>query len=786
MDEKGTFCSLCKLELFLFPITDGDQKFCCPGCHAVYNILAAKQRLDNYQDSSVFQQALKAGLISNPTLLEQIRKQKSLIQSQETERSYLEITEMWCPSCAEIIRLVLLQQKGVVSCVVDYATDLASVEFCPRDLSKEKIFNLISSLGYLPRSLENAEQKKISLDLYIRCGLASFCALNTMMFAYPLYSTYFDPQAHADGQIFVWLSFFSSLPVVTYCMYPITRRFISSLKVGLLGMEALVIIGVTAAFGLSLYEMTQESNLVYFDSMTIIIAFVLLGKIIETKSKFSAKDSLFRLVKALPRRGRKLFDDGSLTYVPIKEILPGDLLVAYAGEKIVLDGEMTHGSGLCDESLMTGEALPINKIIGSKLLGGSILQHGKITYKVLGNLAESALQKIIDAVELGLEHKSPYVRAADRIVLWFVPLILLIACVTGFLSNAFGDPSAFIKAISVLLIACPCAIGIAAPLAESEMLHQLASHGVIVRNRGCLSLLPRISTFIFDKTGTVTEGHFRLLDGLQHLSSQERSLLKSLVKPSNHLISRALFQAIEEKCGELTHVEECVGKGMKSILSPGVVALLGSAKFFREHHIEVHETHLKQGFSTVYFTPDGRTVYRFVLGDKIREEVPDLIKSLKKTILLSGDSLAPVSFVAEQCGFDDYFHTISPLEKRDFVEKVRKKNEIVCMIGDGVNDAPALTAAHIAISVVSASDISIQVSDILLTTENLKVIPKMLALASKGQRILKQNLFWAFFYNCIGIILAIQGSLSPIFAAIAMTVSSLIVLFNSKRMKWSC
>lgn len=780
---QGT-CSLCSVELSRFPIIDGENGFCCTGCHAVYNILASKQLLDNYQESTVFKQALKAGLISNPSLLEQIRRQQSQTNTQDLEKYHLEISDMWCPSCAEVIRLILLQQKGVVNCIVDYATDLASIEFSPLHISKEKILAIITSIGYEGLSLDSLQRKKVSMDLYLRFGIAAFCALNAMMFAYPLYATYYDPEAHEDGRIFAWLTFFSSLPSITYCMWPILRRFSTSLKVGLVGMEALVVVGVSAAFGLSLYELIHESNQVYFDSMTVIIAFVLLGKIIETKAKFSAKESLFRLTRSLPRRGRKRLQDGSTAYVSIKEILIGDIVVAYAGEKIILDGEVIEGKGTCDESLMTGESLPVLKQVGSKLLGGSILQHGAVTFKIFSHIEESVLQRIISSVEQDIGHKSAYVRAADKIVYWFVPLVFLIAFATWASAWFFNEETAVLRAVSVLLIACPCAIGIAAPLAESQILHQLATLGVIIRNRGCLSLLPHISTFVFDKTGTVTEGRFRVLDGLQFMTKQEKGLLKALSRPSNHLISQAIFNAIEEDCIEPDHIEECSGKGMKGLFSDKIT-LLGSAQFLSEFGIGIEVR--PDPNAIVYFTADGEKVHRLILGDSIRSEVPEVLRLLQsidvKTILLSGDSEPTVAAVAACCGFNTYFSHVNPLQKRDFIESLRTKGEIVCMIGDGINDAPALTAAQIGISVVSATDISIQVSDILLTTEQLKVIPKMLTLATQGQRIIKQNLFWAFFYNILGIGLAISGLLSPIFAAFAMTTSSLIVLFNSKRLK---
>lgn len=784
MEGVSEFCALCSIQLNQYPIVDGKHRFCCSGCQAVYQILSSKKQLNNFFTSPVFKQALKSGLISNPSLLDEIRNKKENLGSQTTSKYHLEISDMWCPSCAEVIRLILLQENGVVNCLIDYATDLAAIEFLPEKISKDKIQQIIASLGYQAHSLENAENKKVNLDLYLRFGVAAFCSLNAMMFAYPLYSTYFDDQAHEDGKIFAWLSFFSAIPVLTYCLWPILKRFINSLKFGMLGMEALVMLGVASAFGLSVYELSIDSNQVYFDSMTVIVTFVLLGKIIENKAKFSSKETLFRLHRSLPRRARKIFPDGNVEFVSTKEIKIGDLLEVYAGEKIILDGEVVEGRGTCDESLMTGEALPIHKQTKSILMAGSILQQGRLVFKVTREINESTLSQIINIVEQDLAHKSNYSRAIDRIIPWFVPLVLFIALLTA--STFFwGHELGLLNAVSVLLIACPCAIGIAAPLAESQVLQKLADQGVIIRNRGCLALMNRVTTFVFDKTGTVTEGQFRILEGIEKLSKQELEILKTITRPSNHLICKAIYQSLKADCIQFENIEESPSKGMKGIFKDQT-ALLGSSLFFNEQGIKIleeDECHKSDGVNTyVYFSPDSQKIFPLRLGDSIRPEVSKVIKDLQcPTVLLSGDRKLTVESVAHACGFDEFLFQMAPLQKRDYIENLRNR-QVVCMVGDGINDAPALTAAHVGISVVSASDISIQVSDILLTTHRLSVLPTMLKLIVRGQKILRQNLFWAFFYNAIGIFLAICGLLTPIFAAFAMTISSLMVVFNSKRL----
>lgn len=793
--KKFLGCSLCNADLSSHPIFEGENTFCCTGCHAVFSILSAKNQLDGFEKHPIFIQALRSGLISNPALLEHIQRQKEEIADGEREKFHIEIGEMWCPSCAEIIRLMLLKERGVLNCIVDYATDLASVEYSPRHFSKDKITEIIKGLGYAPIPLDSAQRKAVSTSLYLRFGVAAFCSLNIMMLAYPLYATYFSYDGEGYGNLFAWLSFAVSLPVLLYSAWPIWRRFLVSLQTGFFGMETLVAIGVTAATGLSLHELFVGGTRVYFDSMTVIIVFVLLGKIIEARAKFTAKESLLRLNRSTPRRGRKRFLDGTARFTLVKEIAKGDILVVYSGEKLPLDGIVTAGQGACDESLMTGEAMPVVKHIGEGVLGGTILVQGHLEFKVTSGPEESALHKIIEMVERDIGHKSVYVRAADKIVRWFVPSVILIAAISGLVYWLFpstGDlhpgETALLRALAVLLISCPCAIGIAAPAAESYLLNALAGLGAIVRNRGCLRYLGNESVVIFDKTGTVTEGRFAVCSGIKGMNDAEIIGLHSLALHSTHPVACAVASATAGKgTYPVDQLEEIVGYGLRGVID-GIQYCLGSARFLTQQGIELPNPQPKsEGVNTsVYFAKMGHCLVELVLADKIREEVKETVQYLKKTsrtVLLSGDSESTVAAVAQLCGFDFWKSACTPLEKREFVDGLRCDGKIICMLGDGINDAPALTMAHVGISVVCASDMSIQVSDLLLTTDRLNVLAKMRSLARKGQEIVRQNLFWAFFYNVIGIFLAAFGLLSPIFAAFAMSMSSLTVLFNARRLQ---
>ena len=327
-------CTLCSSPILgRYHRTDEEEAvFCCKGCQVVYQILKVQGALDTYLESPVYQQALQSGLISNPHL--QPSKSQENIPEEDYQKFHLTIENMWCPSCAQVIPLILMREKGVRQCVVEYSTDLAAIEFTPRQISKEKIILLIRKMGYEPHFLQDARQKAVSRSLLLRFIVAAFFSLNVMMFAYPIYATYFDGgDAEGYAVLFAWLSLGGAIPVLTYCAWPIWRRCLTGLKVGVWGMEVLVFMGVAAATALSLYELFRGSPYVYFDSMTVIILFVLLGKIIESRAKFSAKDALVKLTLALPRRGRVRPLNGEEHFVPIKEIRKEISLLSRWGRK---------------------------------------------------------------------------------------------------------------------------------------------------------------------------------------------------------------------------------------------------------------------------------------------------------------------------------------------------------------------------------------------------------------------------------------------------------------------
>ncbi len=760
-------CRLCQLPLTSRGIADRDSHFCCPGCQAVYRILEARGELEDSQNHPIFEQAASQGLISNPELLETLRKKSG--PRDDLKRLTFEVEDMWCPSCADLIRFVLLTAKGVAACVVDYGTDLAAVKYDPKRIAEQDVLKLVKDLGYRPASLEDADETKKSSLLLLRLIIAAFCSLNVMMFSWPFYATYFDD---GGSDIASWLPLFSfaaSLPVVTFCFWPIFIRFWRGIKLGFWGMEALVTVSVLSAWSLSVFHLLRGEPYIYFDSMSVVVTLLLFGKWLEKEAKFSAKRSLLEISRSLPRRGRKQSEGGAVAFDYLKNIQLGDRLVAHAGEKIVLDGTVAEGVAFVDESLLTGEVIPCEKKKGDSVVAGTIVQSGSLVFTVTKTLKGSTLQQMVATIEQDLGTKGKEHRLVDRVVKWFIPAILALA------AGSFIITADAIRSLSILLIACPCTLGIAVPLVESRIIHILTQKGAVIRNRAVLALLGRETLYVFDKTGTATEGRFSVQHGLEALCPKEKSILKALCEKSSHPVAKAINAALGVEPAVLSSFQSFTSKGLEGFIDEEGYRL-GSGAWTGQ------KEELTESLQTVVFFLQGmQCLAKISLGDKIRPGMNALIKTLPEAHLISGDRTPVVQHVAKVCGFYGVKGDVHPLEKGEFVKAKRSEGHTVCFVGDGLNDAPAIAAADIGISVASATDMSIQASDILLTTEDLGILQEIRKLGKIGRRAMKQNLFWAFGYNVIGIGLALYGLLTPIYAAFAMVLSSLFVTLNASR-----
>lgn len=760
--QKNRFeCALCK--------QPAAERFCCHGCEAIFEILSAQGQLKEKEAHLLYRQAVKYGVISNPGL-------QKLNGGAGKERYAFEVQGMWCTSCASLIQLLVADLKGVQSCHVDYMTDLASISYDPMEVSKEEIKQRIEQFGYRCFSLEDPGRKALEFPFLLRLSIAFFSALNVMMFAYPLYSTFFDFDSDGLASTLSWISFGLTLPVVTYCAWPIYQRFYLSLKHGVPGMEALVVIGMTASMSLSLWSMAEGSHIVYFDTVTMLIALLLFGKWVEQRAKLSAKEAWFELQYTLPKKARKRSVEGEVKIIPLKEVKEGDHLCIFQGEKIPLDGIVMEGEAGVDESSLTGESLPVIKGIGDTLIAGSLLQTGRLLMRAVTTFEKSSVRQLAESLEEQVVRKSDRIKKADFIASWFTPGILALSIIALPVLWTSGVPleESFLRIIAMLLIACPCAIGIAQPLAESRLIQRFAEQGAIVRNRGLFTSLAKASLYIFDKTGTLTEGRLHVKSGLELLSTEELAVLKTLTAYSIHPVSLSVFQAIHSDTITLSSWNELPGKGIQAIFA-GKEFSFGSKKWMEERGVDCPSCH--DGL-VAFFEKEGQCITTIELEDQMRQGANELPQ---RKMLLSGDRKEPVRAVALALGFKEWHAEMTPEEKAAKIEALQKRGECIVFVGDGINDAKALSVADVGISIVSAADISYHVSDLYLLSGRLDQFLKLQKLAQLGDKVIRQNFFWAFFYNALGIPLAIAGTLSPLFATFAMAASSLMVLFNSRR-----
>ncbi|MDB2614224.1 cation-translocating P-type ATPase [Chlamydiales bacterium] len=730
-----SLCILCQIPIKM------KEQFCCPGCEAVHTILKG-QGVKNFREHALFKESVRGGVITNPDLFEELESGDIV---EETFLLRFEITNLFCPSCQDLIEWVLKKKKGVVRAVLDYSLDLCVIEYDPRNISKEEIYQVIRRLGYKIQELEAPEKKQVSLALYLRLGIASF----------------FEKDSIDWTTLFGGLSFISALPIITYCAYPIYVRAFHGLIRGFLGMELLVTIGVISSFILSTYQLFTGGVYLYYDTLAVIITFVLLGRVLEAKAKFTTKGALISLFRSIPKKGRI-----GEKIVSIKEIEIGDMVTVYTGERAVLDGVIATGEGFVDESMLTGEAMPVLKKTGDTLLAGSIIQKGWFTFSVTKNEKESTLQSIVNLIEKSLGKKSQTQKVVDPIVRVFVPLVIFIALMAR----------DFETALSVLLISCPCAIGIARPIVESKLIGLLLELGVVVKNRGALSFLGKEEIVVFDKTGTLTKKKMKIVTDLTKLSNSEQSILKTLAKHSIHPIASTLSEALKT-------ISETYLEGIKEVLGKGVSCAdyyMGSSKWY--HEIEGVSSSLQGTF----FWKKGEAPFTIVMEEEPKDEVMEVLEFMNQqnVYLFSGDASSNVEKLAHKLKISNFSGGLSPLEKQRMVLSLRDKGCLL-MCGDGMNDAPSMASADLSFAPFHATEMTRSVADFILNKDDLTLIVQASKWGRFSRKIIYQNLFWAFFYNVIGIPLALFHLLNPIYATFAMMSSSLICLLNAKRLTTS-
>lgn len=715
----------------------------------------------------------------------------------------LDIKGMTCASCVNRIEKVLKKDAGIISASVNLATEKAKVEFDSAKLDVSKIINLITKAGYEAKVSSPKLKENKEIELKKEKLLIILSTFLTLPLALPMI---FEPFGY-HLMPSAWVQLLLATPIQFFIGARFYKSAWGAIKAKSGNMELLVAIGTTAAYGLSLYlllknleHLKHHTPHLYFEGSAVIITLVLLGKFLETKAKQQTSAAI-KSLQALQPSVARVLRSGKEEEISIENLKLNDIVIIRPGERIPVDGVLIKGLTQVDESLITGESLPVEKKETDKVVGGSINGDGLIQVEVTALGTETMLSRIIRMVEDAQSVKAPIQRLVDKVSAWFVPTVLIIAfitvTVTAFVTGNWE--TGIIHGVAVLVIACPCALGLATPTSIMVGTGVAAKAGILIKDAEALEVAHSVTTIAFDKTGTLTEGKPSISKLIAFEKSEQDvlALLASIQNGSEHPLAKAVME--EARIKEISFKEASSsralpGRGLAAEIE-GKKYILGSKRLLNELGITTTlELNISQDREvlgeTVSFLIDeseNKVIGLVSFKDTIKESARKTIQELKalgiKTIMLTGDNQGSANVVARELGIDSVKAEVLPQHKSEVVQELKNKGEIVGMVGDGINDAPALAAAHVGIAMSTGTDVAMHSSGITLMRGNPLLIPDAISVSRKTYAKIKQNLFWAFIYNVIGIPLAAFGYLSPVVAGAAMALSSVSVVTNSLLLK---
>ena len=748
----------------------------------------------------------------------------------DTKKLELQIDGISCQACVAKIERKLSKTNGVERALVNISNNMANIDYNEKEIKASEIMETIEKLGYTPRKKEDLKEKdesiknekKLKMELLkskIVIVLSFFIMYISMghMLGVPL-PKIFDPMINPNN--FVGVQFLLTLIVMIIARRFYVVGFKQLFKLSP-NMDSLIAVGTSSAFLYSVYISSKifsgEIHLVhslYYESAAMIIAFIMLGKYLETLSKGKASEAIKKLINFQAKKAN-LIRDNQIVEVDIEEISKGDIVFIKPGEKIPVDGIIIEGYSTIDEAMLTGESIPVEKTVNDKIFSGSINKDGILKVSVEATEKETLIHKIAKLVEDAQMTKAPIAKLADKVSLIFVPTVILIAIISSLvwaIAIKYNfvmineRPFEFILTIfiSILIIACPCSLGLATPTAIMVATGKGAELGILIKSGEALEKLNTIDTIIFDKTGTLTQGQPKVIDVVKLFDVSQDEILKiaaSLEKNSEHPLGKAIYNEAKDKNLDLYETEN-----FKNIVGQGIIAeienkkyFLGNRKLLIENNIfnfdEEKISEFEQEGKTVILVADSSKLFGFItLADTIRDDSVELIKKLKlekiKTYMLTGDNEKTAKIIAKQLGIDEIFAEVSPEDKYLKVRELQEKNKKVLMVGDGINDSPALAQADVGMAIGSGTDIAIESAEIVLMGKKMETIITSIKLSQATIKNIKQNLFWAFFYNACGIPIAagvlyiLTGHLlNPMIAGLAMGLSSVSVVTNALRLK---
>ncbi len=705
---------------------------------------------------------------------------------------------MTCAACSARVEKVLNKIDGVKNANVNLTMEKATIEIYEGAIENAELIKAIEKAGYKAfeedeKDEEDSKKRVKEINHLKRLFTAS------VILSIPLLSTMFF---HMAGIHTILDNGYVQLALATPVQFIIGYRFYKgayhSLKGGGANMDVLVALGTSSAYFYSLYNLIAGVREYYFEASAVIITLILLGKMLESIAKGRTSEAIKKLMN-LQAKTAKVIRDGKELDIPIEEVVVGDTVIVRPGEKIPVDGIVIEGSSSVDESMLTGESIPVDKKEGDEVIGATINKHGTFKFKATKVGKDTVLSQIIKLVEEAQGSKAPVQRLADKVAGIFVPTVVGIAILT-FIAWYFADgdfANALINAVAVLVIACPCALGLATPTAIMVGTGKGAENGILIKGGEYLEKTHQINTLIFDKTGTITKGEPEVTDIISFTNSKENILKFAAIaeKASEHPLGQAIVKKGEESGIKLIDPEKfnaIPGHGIFAVVE-GKEIYLGNRKLMKDKNIDIEDIEDEiiklenQGKTAMLLSVNGRIEGIIAVADTVKEHSKEAIKELKsmgiEVYMITGDNERTAKAIAKEVGIENVIAEVLPEHKAEKVEKLKAQGKKVGMVGDGINDAPALVAADIGFAIGTGTDVAIEAADITLMKGDLRDIVLAIRLSRKTMRTIKQNLFWAFFYNTAGIPLASLGFLNPMIAGAAMAFSSVSVVSNSLRLK---
>jgi copper/silver-translocating P-type ATPase len=731
----------------------------------VYTILEESGALRSGTDprtTDLFLRSLELGLISNAGAA------PSSVPSAldgPAEEMLFHVSGLWCSACAWLIEYTLRRQPGVLSAEVFFVSDLLKIRYQPQYFPTSRVPALLDRLGYQAShysgETDHAESER--KDLLTRLGVAAFLWVNVMALNLSVYLGAFDRMPGDIHRILPFIVMALASPVLLYSARPILRIAYRGLLARTLRMESLLALGILSAFTYSTVESIRGGNHIYFDISCAITTLVLIGKSIEQSAKHRAARTIASLHRMLPIKARVL-ESGREHFVSLQSLRPGSVFVVKAGERIPADGIVLEGESEADESLLTGESAPVAKHSGTSVAAGSLNLSSVLTICATTVGEDSTIARIVAAVERAVSSRSDLERKADRVARAFVPAVIAVAVITAaaLLASGLTPETAILRAVTILVIACPCALGIATPLTITAAVGAASRAGILVRDSRVLEFVSNVDTVLLDKTGTITEEDLTLAD----IPLDDLALIASLETYSEHPLGKAAVRRARE-----LHLSLLPASNVRVHRGSGI-----------EGDVDGHHVTLAAGRYSI----DGARNGALTFATRVRADAKALVDGLRKrgidVLLVSGDSESATQATASAIGITRAFASTPPDRKATLVQSIKSEGRTVAMIGDGINDAPALAAADLGIAMGSGADLARHAASMVLLSGNLTRVLTAFDLSRRTVSIVRQNLFWAFFYNTAGIAFAAAGLLSPILAAGAMVVSSLSVIANSYRL----